>query len=117
MGTYFSPGVPLWNDVQLVRTEAQAQGVAELLGQGNAVVMRGNGAVVAGTDLAAAVVLTWYLEDAARIELHLRSAGLARAEDIVDPQAAAQRATTSGRIFERMWEYLCAGDPEWSETI
>lgn len=117
MGTYFSPGVPLWNDVQLVRTEAQAQGVAELLGQGNAIVMRGNGAVVAGTDLAAAVVLTWYLEDAARIELHLRSAGLARPEDIVNPQAAAQRATTSGRIFERMWEYLCAGDPEWSETI
>jgi len=112
MGTYFSPGVPLWNDVQLVRSPPQALGVAQALGAGSAVVMRGNGAVVAADTLENAVVLTWYLEDAARIELQLRAAGLARDEDIIAPRDAGRRAVTAGRIFERMWDYLTAGDAE-----
>lgn len=112
MGAYFSPGVPLWDDVQLIRDEAQASGVADALGERAAVVMRGNGAVVAASCLEHAVVLTWYLEDAARIELQLRSAGLATDEGIITAQAAQRRAVTGGRIFERMWEYLSHGDPE-----
>lgn len=112
MGCYFSPGVPLWDDVQLVRSDAQAAGVAELLGAGPAVVMRGNGLVTAAASLEKAVVLTWYFEDAARIERDLRSAGLADPAQEISPDAARQRATDAGRIFERMWDYLCAGDPE-----
>ncbi|NYT38660.1 class II aldolase/adducin family protein [Allopusillimonas soli] len=112
MGCYFSPGVPLWDDVQLVRSEDQAEGVAAALGSGPAVVMRGNGVVTAAATLEKAVVLTWYLEDAARIELQLRSAGLAGEDGIVDPRAARLRATEAGRIFERMWDFLCDGDPE-----
>lgn len=115
MGTYFSPDVPFWNDIQLVRTDKQAEGVAEVMGSRAAVVMRGNGAVVAGKDLATAVVLTWFLEDAARIELQLRAAGLATADGLVSAGQAKQRATTAGRIFERMWAYLAAHDPEWSQ--
>lgn len=110
MGTYFSPEVPLWNDVQLIRNKELAQGVVEKMADAPAVVMRGNGAVVAAESLEKAVVLTWYLEDAARIELQLRCAGLATDEGIVAPVAAKQRATDAGRIFERMWEYLIAGD-------
>lgn len=116
MGSYFSPCVPLWRDPQLIRTEAQAAGVAAALGRQPAVVMQGNGAVVAATSIEEAVVLTWYLEDAARIELQLRAAGLADAPALTVEQAA-QRATTAGRIFERMWEYLCAGDPEFAQVL
>lgn len=112
MGTYFSPVVPLWDDVQLVRTEVQAQGLAQTMGQAAALLMRGNGAVVAAPTLEQAVVLTWYLEDAARIELHLRMAGLAEPSGVVAPEAAAQRAVGTGRIYERMWDYLTDGDPE-----
>lgn len=117
IGTYFSPGVPLWNDIQLVRTDEQAQGVAEQMGAHCAVVMRGNGAVVAGTDLAVAVALTWYLEDTARVELQLRAAGLALADGVISPAQAQRRATSAGLIFERMWAYLAADDPEWSEAM
>lgn len=117
IGTYFSPGVPLWNDIQLVRTDRQAQGVADQLDVHPAVVMRGNGAVVAGKDLAMAVALTWYLEDAARVELQLRSAGLASLDGVVSPGQAKLRATSAGRIFERMWAYLATDDPEWSEDL
>jgi len=59
-----------------------------------------------------AVVLTWYLEDAARIELQLRSAGLANEGPTLALEEAARRAVGTGRIYERMWEYLSAGDPE-----
>lgn len=117
MGTYFSPSVPLWDDIQLIRSLQQAQGVADLMGESPAVVMRGNGAVVAAETLEKAVVLTWYLEDAGRIELNLRCAGLASNDGVITHQAAQQRATGAGRIFERMWEYLIAGDVESTGTI
>lgn len=116
MGSYFSPAVPLWDDPQLVRSDEQAAGVAAALGNARAVVMRGNGAVVAAPSIEQAVVLTWYLEDAARIELQLRAAGLADGP-VLSPEEAARRATGAGRIFERMWEYLCDGDPEFADVI
>jgi HCOMODA/2-hydroxy-3-carboxy-muconic semialdehyde decarboxylase len=111
-GSYFPAPVPLWDDPQLIRTEAQAAGVAAAVGQGNVVVMRGNGAVVAAPSLDKALVLTWYLEDAARVELQVRSAGLESAGAVLDDEQAALRATDAGRIFERMWDYLTAGDHE-----
>lgn len=114
MGAYFPAPVPLWDDPQLIRSDEQAAGVARTLGDGNVVVMRGNGAVIAAPTLEKALVLTWYLEDAARVELQVRSAGLAGAGVVLDDAEAALRATDAGRIFERMWDYLTAGDPESS---
>lgn len=112
MGSYFSPGTPLWNDPQLIRSDEKARAVIETMGNHPAVVMRGNGLVVAADSLEAVVTLTWYLEDAARIELDvLPLAG--RFEPIeLDAREADMRATRAGRVFERMWEYLTAGDPE-----
>lgn len=111
LGTYFHPGPPLWDDPQLIRSDAQAVGVAELLGAAPAIVMRGNGVVTAGTSLEEAVVLTWYVEDAARVELECLAAG-AGDTGLIGGDKAQERATWSGRIRERMWDYLIAGDPE-----
>lgn len=113
-GSYFAPQPALWDDPQLIRTEAQAAGVAQALGDGRAVVMRGNGVVTAGATLEEAVVFTWYVEDAARVELDVLAAG-ERARDneaLFSIDEARQRAVGTGRIYERMWEYLTAGDPE-----
>ena len=110
MGTYFAPGTPLWDDVQLVRTEEQAVALVAQMGTAPAIVMRGNGVVTCAPSLPDAVVLTWYLEDAARIELDCARAGLPVAE--IAPDEAAQRATRAGRIFERMWDYLTHEDLE-----
>ena len=109
-GTYFHPGMPLWDDPQLVRSQDVASKVAALLGDGPAVVMRGNGLVTAGPSIADAVVLNWYAEDAARVELAVLGAGGNGVE--IGTEDAAKRATRAGHIFERMWEYLTAGDPE-----
>jgi HCOMODA/2-hydroxy-3-carboxy-muconic semialdehyde decarboxylase len=114
-GSYFAPGVPLWDDPQLVRSDEQARAVIATMGESAAVVMRGNGVVVAADSLEAVAALTWYLEDAARIELDvLPLAQSLPAAEFSEAEARA-RATRSGRIIERMWEYLAAGDPEWSD--
>lgn len=111
-GTYFAPRVGFWDDVQLVRDDDKASGVIAAMGESCGVLMRGNGAVVAGATLEEAVVLAWYLEDMCRVELAALAAGLADSAPVIDPDAAAVRATRSGRIFERMWDYLTEGDPE-----
>lgn len=110
MGSYFHPGTPLWDDVQLLRSDAQAEALVAQMGQAPAIVMRGNGVVVAGPSLPEAVVLTWYLEDAARIELDCAAAGGEPIELTADE--ATRRATRAGRIFERMWDHLSHGDTE-----
>jgi HCOMODA/2-hydroxy-3-carboxy-muconic semialdehyde decarboxylase len=85
--------------------------VAELLGDARAILMRGNGVVTAGESLEEAVVLTWYLEDTARVELDCLAAGM-HDVGLIGTEQARERATWSGRIRERMWDHLTAGDPE-----
>jgi HCOMODA/2-hydroxy-3-carboxy-muconic semialdehyde decarboxylase len=117
-GSYFAPCAPLWDDPQLIRSEEQARGVAATLAGARAVVMRGNGVVTAGESLEQAVVFTWYLEDAARVELDvLATLGAlgtkgAGSEALFSDEEAKMRAVGTGRIYERMWEYLTHGDPE-----
>jgi HCOMODA/2-hydroxy-3-carboxy-muconic semialdehyde decarboxylase len=113
MGSYFGPGAALWDDPQLVRDDTLASAVVDAMGSRNAVVMRGSGVVVAADSLPKAVALTWYLEDAARLELAVLSAGLQQQSVILEATERERRATSAGGIFERMWDYLCAGDPEY----
>ncbi|PCH95555.1 MAG: class II aldolase [Rhodobacteraceae bacterium] len=110
-GTYFTPRVGLWQDIQLVRDDDRASGVIDAMGDSAGVMMRGNGAVVTAATLPEAVGLAWYLEDMCRIELAALSTGLSQAPTISNSQAE-ERATRQGRIFERMWDYLSYGDPE-----
>ncbi|MGD7409191.1 class II aldolase/adducin family protein, partial [Ralstonia pseudosolanacearum] len=105
-------GAALWDDPQLLRDDAAASALAETLGDGTAVVMRGNGTVVVADSLAKAVVLTWYLEDAARLELAVLGAGLEPEATMLSETECSRRATSAGLIFERMWDHLTAGDPE-----
>jgi HCOMODA/2-hydroxy-3-carboxy-muconic semialdehyde decarboxylase len=112
MGAYFGDGAALWDDPQLVRDDERAEAVIDAMGDRNAVVMRGNGAVVAAESLAKVLALTWYLEDAARLELAVLAADLEQASVVLTAAECERRATEAGGIFERMWQYLTAGDPE-----
>lgn len=109
LGSYFAPKPPLWTNPRLARDDDTARAIAAALGDARAIVLRGNGALTVGRSIEEATVLAWYLEDAARVELDVlgsRCAGL-----IFDAAEAADRAITSGRLFERMWDWLVAGDP------
>ena len=113
LGSYFGPDGPaLWDDPQLLRSDEAAAAVADTLGKGHAIVLRGNGVVVAAATLAQAVGLCWYLEDAARLELAVLAAGLGEQSVVFDTDECAKRATASGGIFERFWQFLTDGDSE-----
>lgn len=114
LGTYFAPRPPLWSGVALVRDDGQACAVAEMMGSSAAIVLSGNGCVVAGDTLEEAAALAFFLEDSARLELSLlpaRAAGFAPRE--YTGEEAARRAVRAGMLFERMWHYLCFEDEEW----
>jgi HCOMODA/2-hydroxy-3-carboxy-muconic semialdehyde decarboxylase len=111
-GAYFAPHPPMHEDPRLIRDAASGVAVAEKLGPARAIVMRGNGAITVGASIAEALVMAWYLEDAARVELAVLSTGLQAKE--YSPAEAKDRAVTAGRLVERMWDWLTAGDPEVS---
>jgi HCOMODA/2-hydroxy-3-carboxy-muconic semialdehyde decarboxylase len=57
--------------------------------------------------------MAWYLEDAARVEL----ASWARPRrPRVHGAGVARSGRDRGRLIERMWEWLTAGDPESSDV-
>jgi len=111
-GAYFYPQAPMHANPALVRDDAAAAQVAELLGSGAGVVISINGALTAAQTPAQALALAWYLEDSARVELAALASGLAESGPRLTEQQALARATWQGRVAERMWDYLCHGDPE-----
>lgn len=111
-GAYFYPQPPLWDDPLLIRSEEQAIAFAETLGDARAIVMRGNGAVCVGPSVEESVVMAFYLEEAAATELAVLATGNAEESVCFTAEQAAVRATGSGSIYERMWDYMTAGDPE-----
>jgi HCOMODA/2-hydroxy-3-carboxy-muconic semialdehyde decarboxylase len=111
-GSYFYPAPPLWDDPLLIRSDAQAVGFAETLGNARAIVMRGNGAVCTGETIEESVVMAFYLEESAATELAVMAAGPAAQSVEFTAEQANVRATGTGRIYERLWDYMTAGDPE-----
>lgn len=106
IGAYFHPGPVLWDDPRLLRDDAAAHRLAESMGSANALVMRGNGAVVAAGSLEQAVVLSWFLEDAARVERDVRAMGFAPDTGCLNEDEVAARQVWSGGVVERMWAWL-----------
>lgn len=105
IGAYFAD-LPLWDDPRLLLDDASAAALAVALGGASAIVMRGNGAIVAAESLERAVTLAWFLEDAARVERDVRMMGLDPAQGLLDPAEIAARQVWSGGVAERMWDFL-----------
>ena len=74
--------------------------------------MRGNGCILTGGTVEEAIVMAFYLEEAAKTELAVMATGQENKSQIYTSEQAKARAVTSGDIFERMWDYLTEGDPE-----
>ena len=111
-GAYFAPGPALWDDPRLLRDDAAAARLADTLGAGKAIVMRANGAVVVGADLTEAVALSWFLDEAARVDVGLMQMNQDGDRTLLTADETVARQVVAGRVYERMWEYLTDGDPE-----
>lgn len=107
---------PFWDDPRLLRDDAAATRLASALGQSEAIVMRANGAVVVGTSIIEAVALSWFLEEAARVEVSLMQMGQDGDHTLLSADETLARQVTAGRVYERMWEYLTFSDAEEEDS-
>lgn len=105
IGAYFDQ-LPLWPDPRLLRDDAAAEALVATMDNAPAIVMRGNGAVVAGETIQQTVTLAWFLEDAARVERDVRAMGFAPQSGLLDEEEVSARQVWSGGVAERMWSWL-----------
>ncbi len=112
IGAYFAPAPPIWDSSRLLRDEVSAAGAADTLGASAALVLRGNGAFVVADALEKAVTLSWFLEDAARVEAVIRASGLNPNHGLLSEEEVEARTTFEGGVVERMWRYLTHTDEE-----
>jgi HCOMODA/2-hydroxy-3-carboxy-muconic semialdehyde decarboxylase len=106
IGAYFHPGPAFWSDPRLLRDDASAAQLAETLGSQNAIIMRGNGAIVVADGLEKAVTLSWFLEDAARVERDVRQMGFDPATGQLIGDEITARQVFAGGVVDRMWRWL-----------
>jgi HCOMODA/2-hydroxy-3-carboxy-muconic semialdehyde decarboxylase len=104
-GAFLGEEVPVHEDARLVRSQELGLAVAERLGDGSAVLLRGNGAVTVGATVGEAVARMWVLEASARINL------AAPDGRPLDSEELAAWAQVAPEILQRIWQHLTREEP------
>jgi len=114
LGAPFDDPVPVFEDFDdgdghSVTSEAEGDRIADALGDGLAVLLAGNGAVVVGETVREATVFSWYL--AANAETQYRATYLGEPEPPAGTDALADVAATltNAIAVDRVWSYLTGG--------
>jgi len=97
--------VPLYPDSEKIINFTQAHRMAEMLGKGRAVVMKGHGAVVAESTVEAVFVAALHLEENARLLVDASAMG----EPIPLPEEEVRRAAASTfkpLSIQKSWTYF-----------
>jgi HCOMODA/2-hydroxy-3-carboxy-muconic semialdehyde decarboxylase len=108
-GAFLGEEVPVHEDARLVRSKELGLQVAERLGGGSTVLLRGNGAVTVGATVGEAVARMWVLEASAR--LNLEAATLPSAPRPLSAEELAAWAEVAPEILQRIWHYLTREEP------
>jgi HCOMODA/2-hydroxy-3-carboxy-muconic semialdehyde decarboxylase len=98
-GAWVGTTVAVHDDATLVRSRELGATVAETLADGDAIVLRGNGAVTVASTPGGAMALMYVLEASARINI----AG--SAQPLSDAELRSWRAAAP-ELLERLWEHL-----------
>ena len=107
MGFFIGQGVPVFDirkaagetDI-LIRNTALGKALAETLGRGTAVLMRGHGAAIAATSLHLVVGMSYYLNLNARLQYQAMQLG-ERKVMYLD----AEESRRAAQDYERSWDY------------
>lgn len=75
-GCHLGPAVPVFPDVTLIGQRSLGEAIADLLGDRQAVLLRGNGTLITAPTLIEAVMRAVWLEESAELQLVARAAGL-----------------------------------------
>lgn len=112
-GGAFADGVPEYERIGLIRSRELGDLVAQRLGGGVAVMMRGHGISTAFHDVRAATVAACFLEESAGLQLRMLAAaggdaGRLRAFSREEAALVRDQTGPAGRIAARAWEYYAA---------
>ena len=104
-GSIFGRAVPLYPDSEKIVNFTQANRMADILGMGRAVVMKGHGAVVAEAYVEAVFLAALHLEENARLVVEASAVG----EPIALPEEEVKRAAASTfkpSSIQKSWAYF-----------
>ena len=107
---WLGESVPVYHDATLLRSPDQAERAARCLPAGEALLLRGNGAITLGATPGLAVTRMWLLAAACDVYLAAMSAaGAASGANPVTPLSASEIASwraVSGELLPRLWQHL-----------
>jgi ribulose-5-phosphate 4-epimerase/fuculose-1-phosphate aldolase len=106
MGLFLGAEVALFETQSTVRTAAHGAALAECLGDANAVLLRGFGAVTVGRSVREAVARAWLLERSAEATLRASAAGEPRPFDAAAAEPFASGDGVAAAQLARVWNWL-----------
>jgi L-fuculose-phosphate aldolase len=110
-GGIFAGGVPEYSRIGLIRSRELGDLLAQTLGGGIAVMMRGHGITTAFPEIRSAAVAACYLEESAALQLKMLSAAggdASRLRVIGEADAGPLKDQITGNVARRAWEYFAA---------
>jgi ribulose-5-phosphate 4-epimerase/fuculose-1-phosphate aldolase len=103
---WLGESVPVYDDAALLRSAEQAERAARCLPDGEALLLRGNGALTLGATPGLAVARMWLLGAACDVYLKaLPTSGTNPVTPLSAGEIASWRAV-SGELLPRLWEHL-----------
>ena len=106
---WLGESVPVYGDAALLRSADRAERAASCLPAGEALLLRGNGALTLGATPGLAVARMWLLAAACDVYLSaLAASGASPVTTLSDGEIASWRAV-GGELLPRLWEHLRSG--------
>lgn len=102
-GAFLDKEIPIYDSVELIRSEELGERLADCLGKASAVIIRGTGSVTVGSSVSEAVALMWALEKSAKMNLFSRLAGEPK---LLDSEEVSDWWSKRKELLGRLWEYL-----------
>jgi HCOMODA/2-hydroxy-3-carboxy-muconic semialdehyde decarboxylase len=100
---WLGAGVPVHEPARLLRSAGLADDAATTLGQSDALLLRGNGAITCGTTPELAVTRMWLLAAACEAWLAASAGGTPRP---LDPGEIESWRAVEAELLPRLWQHL-----------
>jgi L-fuculose-phosphate aldolase len=110
-GGVFLDGIPEYERIGLINTRALGDALAQSLGAGIAVMMRGHGITTAGPDVRTATIAAMFLEESVGLQLRMLAAAggdAGRIRAFTHDEASRVSDHLSPGMVGRAWEYYAA---------
>ena len=103
---WLGEAVPVYDDAALLRSPDQAERAARCLSAGEALLLRGNGAVTLGATPGLAVARMWLLAAACDVYLAALAASGANPVTPLSADEIASWRAVGGELLPRLWQHL-----------